>query len=472
MATIIDPPNSVWPNGLKVDSEGYVTFYPLGTNKVDISTVTWPTGDKLISPFVYDENDKLVGFVDTKAMTVSGSATTTMNYSHIEADFSSISEGSLTIDAPNATVKKFTWAISTGGSETFDFVIIDFNTTDQETINTVRTAKRVVDNKLYDANGGLIGTIDTSKIEVGGIFDEEVPFADGLFCNFTVEGNERGFVLSEFNSDLSSLRDGTAMFPACFNLTSFDSDLPKLTNGSNMFNSCFNLTSFDSDLHSLTNGYCMFVSCINLTSFDSDLPNITDSSFMFNDCNSLTAFNVDLSNVTNGYGMFSKCTNLTSFSSNLSSLTDGTVMFNECKLDAPSVKNIIDTINTYSAQLMLGMGCNNTTEDKNLFAQEVGYTDMTSLLAALQAKGWTVTAQYNGRPTTTYGLRRPSEDTLPVFVKLEETEDHADYTSMDGSKKYRLNWFHETTGSTEGYTQFASLEEAVTHFNIKPIERN
>lgn len=124
MATIENPPNSVWPNGLKVDSEGYVTFYPLGANKIDITTITWPDGDKLISPFVYDENDKLVGFVDTKAMTVSGSATTTMNYSHIEADFSSISEGSLTIDAPNATVKKFTWAISTGGSETFDFVIL------------------------------------------------------------------------------------------------------------------------------------------------------------------------------------------------------------------------------------------------------------------------------------------------------------------------------------------------------------
>ena len=113
MATIFDTPNSVWPNGLKVDSEGYVMFCPLGTNKVDISTITWPDGDKLISPFVY-QNDKLVGFVDTKALTVSGSATTTMNYSHIEADFSSISEGKLTVNAPNATVKKFRWAVNTG----------------------------------------------------------------------------------------------------------------------------------------------------------------------------------------------------------------------------------------------------------------------------------------------------------------------------------------------------------------------
>ena len=398
----------------------------MGTNKIDISTITWPEGDKLISPFVYDENDKLVGFVDTKAMTVSGSATTTMNYSHIEADFSSISEGSLTIDAPNATVKKFTWAVSTGGSETFDFVIIDFATTDQETIDTVRTAKKVVNNKLYDADDNLIGTIDTSKIEVGGIVKEEGDKFDGLFCSVDSEGEMLDFIISEFNSDLSSLRDGSAMFAYCTNLTSFSSDLSGLRKATSMFEWCPNLTSFASNL----------------------------------------------SNLTDGEFMFYYCTNLTSFSSNLSSLTVGGGMFQDCKLDALSVKNIIDTINTYSASLKLGVGCDDTTEDKNFFAQEVGYTDMTSLLAALQAKGWTVSTQYNGRPTTTYGLRRTTEDTLPVFVKLEETEDHAGYISMDSSKKYRLNWFHETTGSTEGYTQFASLEEAVTHFNINPIERN
>jgi hypothetical protein len=155
-------------------------------------------------------------------------------------------------------------------------------------------------------------------------------------------------------------------------------------------------------------------------------------------------------------------------------LTDGRSMFYKCKLDAQSVKNIIETINTYSDILTLGMGCNNTTVDKNLFAQEIGYTDMTSLLAALQAKGWTVTAQYNGRPTTTYSLRKTSTNTLPVFVKLEEVEEekYADYVSEDGSKKYKLDWFHETTGSTEGYTQFNTLEEAVETLNIKTIEIN
>ena len=246
--------------------------------------------------------------------------------------------------------------------------------------------------------------------------------------------------------------------------------LGDLTNGDYMFPECQNLISFSSDLSSLTSGNSMFGGCYNLSSFSSNLSSLMSAMAMFQSCRQLNSFNSNLSSLANGGGMFHYCTNLTSFNSNLSSLTDGDGMFNMCKLDAPSVKNIIDTINTYSGVLTLGMGCNNTTEDKNLFAQEVGYTDMTSLLASFKSKGWTVTAAYTGRPTTTYGLRRPSEDTLPVFVKLEETEDYADYMTEDGSKKFRLDYFHETTGSTEGYTQFNSLEDAMTYWNVIPKE--
>ena len=442
--------NSIWPNGLQDATEGYPVFYPLGTNKVEIPdgiNIMWPDGDKLIGDFVY-KNGKVVGFIDTKALIASSSGTTTMNYSYIDINLPSIYEDELTVNAPNATVKKITWAVSTSADESFDFVIIDFNTTDQETIDAVRTAKRVVDKKIYDADDNLIGTWNSSKIEVGGIFDTNTMIGDGLFCNVdAIAMGIRGLNLSDFSSDLSSLRDGRMMFTYCSNLTSFNSDMSSLTDGSMMFYYSA-LESFTSDLSSLTDGYNMF-GLSTLSSFTSDLPSLT-----------------------NGWCMFAFCRNLTSFNSDLPSLTDGYYMFHSCKLDAPSVKNIIDTINTYTGELRIGMGCNNTTEDKDLFAQEVGYADMTSLLAALESKGWTVSAQYTGRPTTTYGLRRPSEDTLPVFVQLEETEDFADYTSMDDSKKYILNYFHETTGSTDGYTQYASLEEAIETLNIKPIERN
>ena len=485
--------DELWPNGIKKDNQGYAVFYPIGTNKtpIPVASSDWPTGDKLISPFVF-QNDELVGFIDTKAMTVSGNTTITMPYTHIEADFSSIEEGTLTVNAPNATVKKFKWAVSTSGDESFDFdfVIIDFTTTDQETINTVRTAKRVVNNKLYDVEDNLIGTWDSSKIEVGGTYDLETDITDGLFCNFDnmdmYGGNERGLVLSEFNSNLSSLRDGTGMFAGCSQLTTFTSNLSSLTIGQEMFERCSNLTTFTSNLSSLTDSYEMFFNCTALTTFSSDLSSLMYGNYMFEECEFLTSFTSDLSSLTDGRMMFDGCSSLTSFTSNLSSLIGGYCMFSGCKLDAASVKSIIDTINTYSGEsgldpgvLRLGMGCDDNTADKDLFAQEVGYTDMASLLAALQAKGWTVTAQYNGRPTSTYSMRRTTEPTLPVFVKLEEVEESSDklksfhtHISFDGTKKYRLNWFHETSGTTDGYTQFNSLEEAIEHFNIKQVERN
>ena len=401
--------NSVWPNGLKEDDEGYAVFYPLGTNKVDVSAITWPTGSKVISPFVYDANDKLVGLIDTKAIINQNKTVLDLpsNYTTFKVELSDEfialrkSSNCTNFDVRYIHDKNYSGSITSADI-------------DSDLKSYIQGATKVIDNILYDVNNNIIGAFNTNSIING---------------ECSPEGENK-----IFSSDI---------------------------------------TVFESDLSNLTNGKLMFYQS-KLASFASDLSNLTDGGFMFSYCSSLTSFSGDLSSLTDGDDMFSYSA-LTSFSGDLSSLTTSYNMFYYCKLDAPSVKNIIDTINTSLTGFTLGMGCNNTTEDKNLFAQEVGYSDMTSLLAALSNKGWTVTAQYNGRPTTTYSLRRPSEDTLPVFVKLEEveeTEKYADYTSEDGSKKYRLEWFHETTGSTEGYTQFNSFEEAIEILNIKPIERN
>ena len=41
---------------------------------------------------------------------------------------------------------------------------------------------------------------------------------------------------------------------------------------------------------------------------------------------------------------------------------------------------------------------------------------------------------------------------------------------MEGDKKYKLDYFHDTNDLTIGYTQFNSLEEAIEHFNIISVE--
>ena len=107
MPSIKAPKNSEWPNGLKLDSENYVTFYPLGTNKItDITSFNWPTGNKIISPFVY-QDDKLVGFCDTEAIAIPEDGTETTislpSYSEIEISLKLKNQINLNIQLHPAT---------------------------------------------------------------------------------------------------------------------------------------------------------------------------------------------------------------------------------------------------------------------------------------------------------------------------------------------------------------------------------
>lgn len=538
--------NSIWPNGMQKDADGYAVFYPMGTNKVEIpkNSPHWPKGNKLVGQFVY-KDDKLVGFCDTKAMTTENSGIVVMPYEYIDTEFDSIPSGSIQIHAPKAVVKKASWT----GGERIDIPDVQYKykgCTDVGRIKAVDAnylENDIIDGKWFELLSDLINSAGmfqvnenitsftsdmTSATHAPHMFQDcpnlitfesdlsSLSVAYQMFYNCTnlitfkssnLSSLTNAFSmfqncekLSSFTSDLSSLGDGKNMFNTCSNLNTFQSNLKSLTDGLGMFRNCSNLTSFESNLNSLKGGTRMFSGCSNLVTFKSDLKSLTVGSGMFQNCSNLTSFNVnnlsslttadlmfhncknlksfnsDLKSLTNGNSLFQNCSNLTSFNSNLSSLETAQYIFHGCKLDATSIKNVIDTINKIDSSklLSIGMGCDNNQTDKDLFAQEVGYTDMTSLLAALQNKGWIVNAQFNGRPNSTFSLRKP--DSLPVFVKLVEvipTEENSfyEYTSSDETKFYNLDWFHETTGSTDGYETFQSLEEAITHFNIKQIEK-
>ena len=508
----------------------------LGQNKVAIPdgvTVQWPEGDALVENFVYKDG-LISGFVDTMALIANESKTSTIPYDYVNIRLDSIGEGDMTITGGERT-KYFTVRYVTSND---GFVTIRFEDMDEETKSLLRSATKIINNTLYDENDDVIGTFETRGLLTGSnaVFNMDRDVRDyvstdgkDLDALFSIYGMERfeeevrELPLTVFNSDLSSLTNGTNMFYSCETLTSFSSNMRSLKNGYGMFGCCYSLTSFDADLSSLEEGYNMFESCETLTSFESNLdslkvgdymfgfstslssfksnlPSLKTGEYMFDGCTSLTSFDVDMSSLEDGYCMFEFCTSLSSFKSDLSSLNDGTGMFEfcydlssftsnlsslrsgsdmfrGCKLNAQSISNILSSISNCH-DIDMGIGCNDTEEDKNLFAQEVGYSDMVSLIGAFTDKNCTVTFSYKGRPTTTYGLRRTGENSLPIFAKLIEVETNVDgrklrhtHTSMDESKKYRLDWFHETNGSTEGYTQFASVEEAEVAFNIKSFER-
>ena len=331
MSDTLNLANSIWPNGMKVDSDGHAVFYPLGTNKVDVPTSSseWPKGNKLISPFVY-QDDEIVGFCDTKAIKVSKKTAIYLPYEHIEAEFSAIDKGQLQIHAPNATTKKASWKDS--GVE--DIPEAQFKYKGCKTVANVNA----VDDYYQTAD------------IVNGTWSE--PLWD------LEQGNDMFYSCSNLNSfasDLSSLTNGREMFSYCTQLTSFSSDLSSLTDGVYMFDSCSALTSFSSDLPSLTNGYGMFYRT-NITSFNSDLSSLTDGSDMFYHCWNLKSFNSDLSSLTDGNGMFMYCYNLTTFTSDLPSLTNGDNMFSYCDNLSEFHADLPNLTNGY------GMFCNTNLE--------------------------------------------------------------------------------------------------------------
>ena len=472
--------SSFWPNGVKVVN-GHGRFYKLGTNKVKVPTTGWPKGTKFVSPFVYDEDDNLVGFVDTKAMTSTGDAIY-LPYELIEVDFSNITQGKLQIHAPKATVKKASWK---GSNERIDIPEAQFKYKGCKTVSDVKNVQSELladisngtwSEPLWDLTDGdnmfngcynlTAFSSDLSSLTNGKYMFIYCSNLESFSSDLSSLMNGRYMFrycrnLESFSSDLSSLTDGYQMFYNCRNLTSFNSDLSSLTYGRNMFAYCSKLTSFSSDLSSLTNGSRMFDGCDNLTSFTSDLPSLTDGGDMFYD-SGLESFSSDLSSLTNGAGMFKFCSNLTTFSSDLSSLTNGSSMFYNCKLDTASIQNIADTINTYSGKIHIGIG-NSTPNEQEKAA-----------FNTIASKGWTV--YVNGSlytPTSPASITTLDENgiekttPIPFWAKpVPATEETASYIDANSNFYNILGGQFIYGDSLETYGMFISEEDAAANMRL------
>lgn len=195
MSNIFNDP--LWPNGMQTDDEGYAVFYPLGTNKIPLPTIAsdWPEGSKLIFPFVYDENDKLVDFCDTKAMEIDNNNTIIdMPYTDIKADFSSIIEGTLTINTPSDSNVEIKWgSVDKVLTEKIEKVLgkgnckVSFNKDTNKAI--VAVGLDTTESQMQDVQTLLDRVLPSNLIT-------EMEWADGLPMTYTrleyLENTERG----------------------------------------------------------------------------------------------------------------------------------------------------------------------------------------------------------------------------------------------------------------------------------------
>ena len=246
--------------------------------------------------------------------------------------------------------------------------------------------------------------------------------------------------LTSWNIELPSLTGGTAMFQNN-QLTSWNIELPSLTGGNSMFQRN-QLTSWNTELRSLTDGNHMF-RYNQLTSWNIELPGLTDGTAMFAD-NKLTSWNIELPSLTNGNAMFAD-NQLTSWNIELPNLTNGRRMFDKSAFDKASALIILDSIPncTSGTELLLGIHVDHQSDD-----------DVLAAIANAEAKGWTMTVQWNGTATaqaaTTYGLRKP-----PIYAKVGE---------MENGERY-LDWGHYVTDSS-GYEEFRSVAAAREFYGL------
>ena len=484
MSDTLNLANSIWPNGMKVDSDGHAVYYPLGTNKVNVptSSAQWPKGNKLISPFVY-QDDKLVGFCDTKAMEVGDATTIVMPYEHIEADFSSIDKGTIQIATPKATTKKASW--KNGAMDVIP-----------EAQYKYKGCKTVDDVKAIDSNYKTTDIVDGTWTELlcdledaRTVIDDNSYWSEGMFSytNLAAISSDltsltnggamfKGTNLTMFDISLPNLKYGREMFRGCGQLSDFnDTSFSKLIDGYHMFEWCSNLTTFTGDLSSLTNSENMFSNCSNLTTFTSDLGSLTNAEGMFGNCSNLTTFTSDLSSLTNGRHMFRSCYNFTAFTSDLSSLANGYWMFYDCRLNTTSIQNIANTIkdvngltNDYNyiyKQINIGIG--NTTPNE----QE------TEAFNTMVSKGWTV--YVNGSwdayvPSSTALIPTDEEisQVIPFWAKpVPSVEEHAKYVDVEGNYYNILGAQFIYGDDISTYGMFTCEEDAAANMRLTPYTK-
>lgn len=91
--------------------------------------------------------------------------------------------------------------------------------------------------------------------------------------------------------------------------------------------------------------------------------------------------------------------------------------------------------------------------------------EVLTAIANAEAKGWTLTVQWNGTPTSGVSTM----DLEEIWCKVTESE-HGDYTDENGNR-CMLDWGHYVTDTTE-YKLFFSLVEAEEYFKLTRIENN
>jgi hypothetical protein len=211
----------------------------------------------------------------------------------------------------------------------------------------------------------------------------------------------------------------------------FKISLPSLTGNNDRLFQTVLAKTIECDLPLVTQfsaGYCQY-----LRRFVGNTPNVTNWNYAFVACgwrhNEMLDIDCD----------FSKATTATDMASN------------SCKLNKASVLRICvgeKSIPAYTS------GTHNITLGIHVDLQND--EEVLAAIASAETKGWTVTVQWNGTPTSTASVMRFGQ---LIYARVNETE------LPDGTTEKYIAWGHYVTNPDE-YETFRSLESACEYFGL------
>lgn len=152
---------------------------------------------------------------------------------------------------------------------------------------------------------------------------------------------------------------------------------------------------------------------------------------------------------------FSGSLQLREFEGDLISAAKMHKTFANCILNKESTLRILNSIPAYTSgnhPLGIGIHVDHKTDEEVLAA-----------IANAEAKGWTLTVQWNGTPTSGISTLNLEE----IYAKVTESE-YGDYTDENGNK-CMLDWGHYVTDTTD-YKIFFSIYEAEQYFKLTKVE--
>ena len=451
------PPNSIWPNGFKIDDQGYVVYQPLGTNRVSIPdgiNETWPIGDALVGNFVYND-EKLVGFVDTHALEINESKSTYFPYDTVQIELPSIIKDSITITAGDNCKKLEVKCLDVDSEIKFLLGDETFNTEYIKDENKlVIHTDRIKEEKVEELNTLLEKILPKNLTVERYNHHLEVSWRDlnrYADCKNYDEMNAvaQTYGFSSFKDDLTS--DGWWIYPmssiygTSLNIQYFfghyDPALAsKVIRGARII--LPENTKYEASASFMAH-------CTNLEEVYLYAPTMLNNSSAFaNDCPKLTKAEVYVPIIRNLNSWCAGCKSLSHFrflTPLKNQLLYSQNAWKDCVLDVESVQNIAENLPTMTTLTTTTIGIDAAFQNDEAISEA---------LSLLDSKNWNIELQTNQSPTSTasstYSLRGKT-----IYAKVVE---------IDGEME--LCWGHYVT-HPEGYQEFSSLEDAYAHFGLE-----